>query len=91
MGTAQGWQEAVRIGFQVFADGSAEEFGAVREICPAGKQELVVNIENGGDHLIPLSAIVGVHDEKVIVDVRRLKPALQGVVARAHDAEVPGL
>lgn len=85
------WQESIRVGFQVFAQGGDEEFGAVRDVCPGGRTELLVNVENGGDHCIPLDAIVDVHDEKVIVDVARLPAALQGTIARAHDAEAPGL
>ncbi|HZY05659.1 MAG TPA: hypothetical protein VFF02_19390 [Anaeromyxobacteraceae bacterium] len=85
------WQESIGIGFQVFAQGGAEEFGAVRDVCPGGRQELLVNVENGGDHCIPLEAIVDVHDGKVVVDVARLPAVLQGTISRAHDAEVPGL
>jgi hypothetical protein len=85
------WQESITAGFQVFARGGAEEFGAVRDVCPGGRDELLVNVENGGDHCIPLDAILDVHDEKVIVDVARLPAALREAIAHAHDAEVPGL
>ena len=85
------WKESIRIGFQVFARGGDEEFGAVRDVCPGGRNELLVNVENGGDHCIPLDAIVDVHDEKVIVDVARLPAGLRTAVAHAHDAEVRGL
>jgi hypothetical protein len=56
-------QESIEVGFQVFDKDGGEEFGAVRDVCPAGKLELLVNIENGGDHCIPLDAIVDVHSE----------------------------
>jgi hypothetical protein len=85
------WQESIRVGFQVFARGGLEEFGAVRDVCPGGRTELLVNVENGGDHCIPLDAILDVHDEKVIVDLARLPASLRFAVAHAHDAEVPGL
>jgi len=88
---ARRWQETVQIGFQVFSRDGGEEFGAVREICPGGRKQLLVNIENGGDHCIPLDAIVDVHSEKVIVDVTRLDPTVRRAIARAHDAERPGL
>jgi hypothetical protein len=91
MSNARRWQERIRIGFQVFGNDGGEEFGAVREICPGGKTEILVNIENGGDHCIPLEAIADVHSEKVIVDLARLPPAVQRAVAHAHDAERPGL
>jgi len=85
------WQESIQVGFQVFAQGGDEEFGAVRDVCPGGRSELLIDIENGGDHCIPLDAIVDVHDEKVIVDVRRLPPDVRRAIAHAHDAEQPGL
>jgi hypothetical protein len=91
MGTASKWQESIRVGFQVFPKGGAEEFGAVRDVCPGGRQDLLINIENGGDHLIPLASILEVHDEKVIVDVARLPDALRTLIAHAHDAEQRGL
>jgi hypothetical protein len=85
------WQESIRVGFQVFAKGGDEEFGAVRDVCPGGRNELLINVENGGDHCIPLDAILDVHDEKVIVDVARLPASVRASVAHAHDAEVRGL
>lgn len=91
MRTNAEWQESIRRGFQVFAQGGDEEFGAVRDVCPGGRTELLVNIENGGDHCIPLEAILDVHDEKVIVDVARLPADVQLRIAHAHDAEVRGL
>lgn len=91
MRTNREWKESIGVGFQVFAQDGDEEFGAVRDVCPDGRSELLVNVENGGDHCIPLSSIVDVHDEKVIVDVGRLPPSVQDAVAHAHDAEVPGL
>jgi len=91
MRTPSQWQESIRPGFQVFAKGGTEEFGAVRDVCPGGRQELQVFIENGGDHCLPVDAILDVHDDKVIVDVARLAPDLRSAIARAHDAEVRGL
>jgi hypothetical protein len=85
------WHETIRVGFQVFAKGGDEEFGAVRDVCPGGRNELLVNVENGGDHCVPLEAIIDVHDEKVIVDVAKLPDGLRRAVAHAHDSEVPGL
>ncbi len=85
------WKESIAVGFQVFAKGGAEEFGAVRDVCPAGRMELLVNVENGGDHCIPLDAVLDVHDEKVIIDVARLPDGLRYTIAHAHDREVPGL
>jgi uncharacterized protein YrrD len=91
MASGRKWQESIQVGFQVFDHDGGEEFGAVRDVCPEGRQELLVNIENGGDHCIPLDAIVDVHSEKVIVDAKRLPPAVRHAIAHAHDAERPGL
>jgi len=85
------WQESIRPGFQVFAKGGDEEFGAVRDVCPAGRPELLINVENQGDHCIPVEAILEVHDEKVVVDVARLPSSLRAAISHSHDAEVPGL
>jgi hypothetical protein len=85
------WKERIQLGFQVFARGETEEFGAVRGVCPGGRNELLVNVENGGDHCVPFDAIEEVHDEKVIVNLSRLPAQVRHAVAHAHDAEQPGL
>jgi hypothetical protein len=90
MASGRKWQESIRLGFQVFQHDGGEEIGAVREICPAERPELLVHIENSGDHCIPLDAIVDVHSEKVIVDPTRLAPEVRSAIAHAHDAERPG-
>ena len=91
MASGRNWQESIQVGFQVFDHDGGEEFGAVRDVCPEGRLELLVNIENGGDHCIPLDAIVQVHSGKVIVDTSLLEPAVRLAIAHAHDAERPGL
>ncbi len=68
-----------------------EEFRAVRDVCPEGRPEFLVNIENGGDHCIPLNSIVDAHSRKVIVDTARLAPAVRRGIAHAHDGERPDL
>jgi hypothetical protein len=85
------WQESISVGFQVFAKDGDVEFGAIREVCPGGRSEFLVSIENGGDHCIPLDAIVDVHYAKVIVDPTRLPEDIRRLIEHAHDAEVPGL
>ena len=77
----------IEIGYQVFATGETEEFGAVREVLPGGRPEIVVDIENSGDHAIPLSAVTAVTEQKVMVDLRRLPEAVREAVKHAHDAE----
>ena len=77
----------IEVGFQVFAAGETEEFGAVREVLPGGRPQLVVDIENSGDHVIPLSAVTAVTEQKVMVDLRRLPESVREAIKHAHDAE----
>ncbi|HEU4382443.1 MAG TPA: hypothetical protein VFR85_02975 [Anaeromyxobacteraceae bacterium] len=91
MHEARHWRESIQVGYQVFAKDGEEEFGAVRDVCPGGRNELLVYVENGGDYCLPLDVIVDVHDQKVIVDLERLPASLRGTIAHAHDAEVRGL
>ena len=75
---------AVEVGYQAFARGSEEEFGAVREVRP---RELVIYIEDKGDTVIPLSAVTDVVEEKVIVDIEGLDESVREAIARAHRDE----
>ncbi len=79
---------AVEIGDQVFGGEGVEAFGAVRQIRP---HELIVDIEGSGEAVIPASAVVSVHDGKIVVDVTQLSPDAQVAVARAHSREEKGL
>jgi hypothetical protein len=84
------WADRIEVGFQVFTRDGGEEFGAVREVHPDGG-EMIVHIENAGDHPIPLEAVHDVHYEKVIVDLGRVPRAVRAAVRHAHDAERQGL
>jgi hypothetical protein len=53
--------ERVQEGFQVFASDADKAFGAVRQVSPHGRRELVVYVENAGDFAISLDAIKAVH------------------------------
>jgi len=75
---------AIEVGYQAFAVGSEEEFGAVREVRPS---EIVVYIEDHGDTTVPLSAVTDVIEEKVIVDISKLDKKVQDAIARAHRDE----
>ena len=77
----------IEVGFQVFANGESEEFGAVREVLPGGRPQIVVDIENSGDHVIPLSAVTAVTEQKVMVDLRKVPESVRDAVKHAHDAE----
>jgi hypothetical protein len=74
----------IEVGYQAFAQGSEEEFGAVRQVRP---QDLVVYIEDAGDTIIPLSAVTDVIEGKVIVDTQKLDEGVRRAIANAHRDE----
>lgn len=74
----------IEIGYQAFAQGAEEEFGAVRQVRP---QDLVVYIEDAGDTIVPLSAVAGVIEGKVIVDVQKLDERVRRAIESAHRDE----
>jgi hypothetical protein len=79
----------IQEGFEVFAHDGDVAFGAVREVAPRRKPELIVYVENAGDFTIPFDAIVDVHMGKVIVNAAKLDPRLKEAIGHAHDAEDP--
>ena len=44
-------------------------------------------VKNAGDHVIPLSAVTAVTEQKVMVDLRKLPDSVREAVKHAHDAE----
>jgi hypothetical protein len=82
-------QEAIEIGYQVFVSDSGEEVGAVRDVAPNGRPELVIYVENAGDYIVPLGAIEAVHSQKVILNCSKLERGLRHAIGHAHDAEDP--
>lgn len=74
----------IEVGYQAFAKGAEEEFGAVRQVR-AG--DLVVYIEDAGDTVIPLSAVAEVIEGKVIVETAKLDEAVRRAIERAHRDE----
>lgn len=81
-------KHAVAIGDQAFLADGGEEFGAVRDVRPDG---IVIYVENANEFIVPFDAVAAVHARKVIFDARKLDAPLRAAIARAHDAEVPGL
>jgi hypothetical protein len=77
----------IEIGYQAFTHDGGEEFGAVRDVQPDGRPELIVYIENSGEYTVPLTAVTGVHSEKVVIDVSQLPEAVQEAISHAHDRE----
>ncbi len=80
----------IEVGFQIFVSDRGQEVGAVRIVAPFGRPELEIYIENGGDFVVPLTAVVSVHDGKVTLDPSKLDLKLRNAVAHAHDREEPG-
>jgi hypothetical protein len=79
-------RENIEVGFQTFVSDGPEEFGAVRGISSDGR-ELTIFVENAGDFLVPVNAVVSVQSEKVTFDCRKLDPKLRAAIGHAHDAE----
>lgn len=77
----------IEIGYQAFTHDGGEEFGAVRDVQPDGRPELIVYIENSGEYTVPLSAVTAVHSEKVVIDVSQLPEVLQKAIEHAHERE----
>ena len=81
--------EPIQAGFEVFVSDTDKPFGAVRQVSPHGRPELVVYVENAGDFTVPLSAVEAVHSQKVIVNCGKLDRRLRQAIGHAHDAEDP--
>jgi hypothetical protein len=81
--------EPIQEGFDVFVHDGEKSFGAVRQVRPDGKPEIVIYVENAGDFVVPLSAVKSVESEKVILNSARLDPGLKRAIDRAHQGEDP--
>ena len=81
--------EKIREDFEVYVHDGDVAFGAVRQVSPEGRREIVVYVENAGDFAVPLSAVRDVHDEKVILDCAKLDRRLREAIGHAHVAEDP--
>ena len=83
-------RENIEAGYQTFVSDGGEEFGAVRQVAPHGRPELVIYVENAGDFAVPFDAVEAVHSQKVILNSRKLDRRLREAIGHAHEAEVPG-
>jgi hypothetical protein len=84
-------REQIQEGFEVFVSDGQHAFGAVRQVAPHGRPELVVYVENAGDFFVPLDAVEAVHSQKVIVSCGKLDARLRRAIGHAHDAEDPNV
>jgi hypothetical protein len=78
--------EKIREGFDVFAHDGEKSFGAVRQVR---KHEIVIYVENGGDFVVPMDAVMDAHSEKIILDSGKLHANLKEAIRRAHSGEDP--
>jgi hypothetical protein len=77
----------IEVGYQVYTEDGGEEFGAVRDVAPGGRPEIIVYVENAGDFAVSLDAVKAVHSQKVVLEVAKLEKRLRDAIAHAHDAE----
>jgi hypothetical protein len=81
----------IEIGFQVFLSDGGQEVGAIRQVAPFGRPELLVYVENAGEFIVPLTAVASVHSNKVVLATEKLDASLRRAIGHAHDAEEPGV
>jgi len=84
-------RDKIQEGFEVFLSDHDKAFGAVRQVTPSGRQEIVIYVENAGDFYVPLDAVAEVHAQKVILTREKLDKKLRQAIAHAHDAEDPNI
>ena len=82
-------REAIEVGYQTFVPDGDVAFGAVRQVAPEGRPELVIYVENAGDFVVPFAAVDAVHAHKVVLNCDRLDRDLRRAIGHAHDAEEP--
>ncbi len=81
--------EPIREGFDVFVHDGDKAFGAVRQVSPHGRAELVIYVENAGDFTVPLTAVASVDSGKVVLNCGRLEHRLRKAIGHAHEGEDP--
>lgn len=79
---------AIEIGNMVFFTEGKEGIGAVREVRGDG---FTLYVENAGEFFVPQSAVVRVHDGKVLVDRAKVDVKLREALKHTHDSEDPKL
>lgn len=81
--------ERIEEDFEVYVHDGEVGFGAVRQVRPGGRPEIVVYVENAGDFVVPLTAVRDVHNEKVVLDCAKLERTLKEAIGHAHGVEDP--
>ena len=81
--------EPIQEDFDVFIHDGDVPVGAVRQVAPHGRSEIVVYVENAGEFTVPLTAVKEVEAGKVVLDCGKLDMRLRHAIGHAHDAEDP--
>ncbi|MCC4633429.1 hypothetical protein [Xanthomonas dyei] len=79
--------QQIEIGQMVFLRDGEVGIGSVRDLRN-DSAELVINIENGGDFVLPASVVRDVHSGKVLLDVDRLPEEVRTALRHVHDNEL---
>ena len=80
--------DQIEIGQMAFVAEGSEGIGAVRRVLG---DHLVIYVENGGEFTVSKSAIRSVHDQKIILDAKKLHKDLLTAIGHVHDREDPDL
>jgi hypothetical protein len=78
--------DRIEVGYQAFISDGQEEFGAIRATSPTGR-DVTVYVENSGDFVVPIDAVVKVAFGKVTFDCKKLDAKLRKAIGHAHDVE----
>lgn len=80
---------AIQKDFEVFVHDGEKAVGAVRDVTPNDRPEILVYVEGAGDFVVPLSAVREVIAERVVLDCAKLDLRLKRAIGHAHDSEDP--
>ena len=53
-------QDQIEEGYVAFVSGVSTGIGAVRQVAPDGRPELIIYVENAGDFVVPIDAVEAV-------------------------------
>jgi hypothetical protein len=77
---------AIETGFHVYLEEGGKDFGAVRQVAPGGRDELIVFVQNEGNFIVPSRAVRSVSNSKVMLDTSQLGGRVLGAISRAQDS-----
>ena len=80
--------DEIETGKMAFVAEGSEGIGAVRRVLG---DHLVIYVENAGEFAVSKKAIRSVHDQKIILDPRKLQEDILTAIGHVHDREDPDL